>query len=99
MRLLVLIRDLQYTTVDKKRSIMATIKGNFDLYSCTQRGQLPSEYYNVFASTVDTINVSGDSAGLHIVVFKRHFNPMKEKGVEKTVQLWEDLMFVELKMA
>ena len=35
VHLLFLIRDLQYTKLDKKRSIMATTEFNFDLYVYT----------------------------------------------------------------
>ena len=36
VRLLILIRDLQYNTYDRKQSIMATVKTDFDLYLCAQ---------------------------------------------------------------
>ena len=56
------------------------VTDDFDLYSCAQRGHFPDVYYEVFAFTVDTINVNGDSVGLHPSVFKSQFVPMKEKG-------------------
>ena len=37
--LLILIRDLQYNKTDRKRSIMATVQADFDLYTCSQNGE------------------------------------------------------------
>ena len=79
MRLLVLIRDLQYNKLDKKRSIIATVEADFDLYSCTQGRVLTDEYYKIFTSTVDMINANRGNAGLHPSVFKKYFEPTKEK--------------------
>ena len=71
--LLVLIRDLQYNKTDRKRSIMATVEADFDLFSCSQeKNQSTDDYYKVFASCVDTINANGGQAGLHPAVFLRH---------------------------
>ena len=70
MRLLILIRDLQYNTSDQKRLMMATTKANFNLYSCAQGGKTTDKYYKIFASTVGTINTNGGNAGLHPSVFK-----------------------------
>ena len=39
VHLLVLIQDLQYNKLDKKRSIMTTVEADFDPYSCAQRRQ------------------------------------------------------------
>jgi hypothetical protein len=96
--LFVLIQDLQYNKSDKKRSIMATGKANFDLYLYAQRRQLPDKYYKVFASTLDTINANRGSAGLYPAVFKRYVVPMKERGLEKTGKLPKDLTRVEFKV-
>ena len=82
--LLVLIRDLQYNKSDRKRSIMATVEADFDLYSCAQGKQSTDEFYKVFQSTVDTINANGGRAGLHPAVFKRHFPICKEQELLKT---------------
>ena len=84
MRLLVLIRDLQYNKSDRKQLIMAIIKANFDLYSCAQGGRMTDENYKICASTVDTINANGGNAGLHPSVFKKYFQSMKDKGVEES---------------
>ena len=65
VRLLILIRDLQYNKSDRKRSIMATVEADFDLYSGAQRGKMTDEYYKIFASTMDTINTNGGNAGVH----------------------------------
>ena len=63
--LLILIRDLQYNKTDRKRSIMATVQADFDLYTCSQNAnQSTDEFYKVFTSTVDTINANGGQAGL-----------------------------------
>ena len=71
MRLLVLIKDLQYNKSDKKRLIMATVEADFDLYLCAQGSVTTDEYYKTFTSTVDTINANGGNAGLHPSVFKK----------------------------
>ena len=58
--LLILIQDLQYNKTNRKKSIMATVQANFDLYTCLQESnQSIDGYYKVFTSTVDTINVNG----------------------------------------
>jgi hypothetical protein len=84
VRLLILIRDLQYNKSDRKRSIMATVEADFDLYSCAQGSKTTGEYYKIFTSTVDTINANGGNAGLHPSVFKKYFQPMKDRGVERS---------------
>ena len=71
---------------------MATVKADFDLYSCAQRRRTTDEYYKIFTSTMDTINANGDRAGLHPVVFKRHCGPMKDKEVLKTGKTLVELM-------
>ena len=71
--LLILIRDLQYNKTNRKRSIMATVEANFELYAGYQKkNQSIDDYYKVFTSTVDTINANGGQAGFHPVVFKKH---------------------------
>ena len=84
MRLLVLIRDLQYNKSALKRLIMATVKAEFDLYSCAQGSGTTDEYYKIYTSTVDTINTNGGNAGLHPSVFKKYFKPLKEKVVKES---------------
>ena len=84
VRLLILIRDLQYNKSDRKRSIMATVEADFDLYSYAQGGKMTDEYYKICASTVDTINANRGNAGFHPSVFKKYFQPLKEKGVEES---------------
>ena len=80
--LLILIRDLQYNKTDRKRSIMATVQANFDLYTCAQKAnQSTDEYYKVFTSTVDTINANGGQAGLHPSVYQRHLKNVIAKDV------------------
>ena len=100
MRLLILIRNLQYNKSDRKRSVMATVEANFDLYSCAQGGKTIYEYYKIFSSTVYTINTNRSNAGLHPSVFKKYFQPIKDRGVEKsgkelTALALDDLKAVE----
>ena len=40
------------------------------------------KYYNIFASTMDTINANGGTAGLHPIRLENYFQPMKYRGVE-----------------
>ena len=63
---------------------MATVEADFDLYLYVQGDKTIEEYYKIFTSTVDTINTNGGNAGLHPSVFKKYFEPMKEKGVEES---------------
>ena len=95
--LLILIRDLQYSRSNRKRSIMATAKADFDLYSCAQGGRTKDEYYKIFASTGDTINANGGNAGLHPSVFKKDVQPMKDKRVEESGKELSALTSGELK--
>ena len=75
---------------------MAITETDFNLYLSTHHRQLPDKYYKVPASTVDTINANGGCAGLHCMMFKQHFIPMKEKGAEKTGKALGDLMPTDL---
>ena len=43
--LLILIRDLQYNKTDRKRSIMATVQADFDLYTCSQNGNQSTDNF------------------------------------------------------
>ena len=46
--LLILIRDLQYNKNDRKKSIMALVQADFDLYTCSQeKHQSTEDYYKV----------------------------------------------------
>ena len=69
--LLILIRDFQYNKLDHKRSIMATVKADSNLYSYAQGEKTVDKYYKVFSSAVDTINANGRSVGLYPSVFKK----------------------------
>ena len=80
VRLIVLIRDLKYNKSGRKRSIVTTVKADFDLYSCAQEGKTTDEYYKIFVSNMDTINANGGSTGLHPSVFKKYLALMKDKG-------------------
>ena len=44
VRLLILIKDLQYNTSDRKRLIMATVEADFNLYSCAQGYKMTDKY-------------------------------------------------------
>ena len=62
VQLLILIRDLRYNKSDRNQLIMATVKIDFDLYLCVQRGKTTGKYYKIFAFTVDTITANGHNA-------------------------------------
>ena len=71
--ILLLIRDLYFNKTDRKRSIMATVEANADLYLGTQRpDQSTDEFYKTFTTQVDTINANGGSVGLHNGVYNKH---------------------------
>ena len=73
MALLILIRDLQYNKNNRKKSIVASVQADFDLYTCSQeKHQSTEDYYKVFTSTVDTIYANGGQARLHPAVYSRH---------------------------
>ena len=95
--LLVLIRDLQYNKSDRKRSIMATVEADLDLYLCAQGKKITDEYYKIFTSTVDTINTNTGNAGLHPSVFKKYLSPMMDIQAEKTDKELSELTPIELK--
>ena len=59
IKILFLIRDLSFNKMDRKRSIMATVEADADLYLSTQRAdQSTDELYNTFTIQVETINVN-----------------------------------------
>ena len=73
VRLLTLIRDLQYNKTDHKRSIMAMVEADFELFAGFQKKNHSTDaYYKVFTLTVDTINVNGGMTGWHPKLFKIH---------------------------
>ena len=76
---------------------MATVEADFDLYLCAQGRKMTDEYYKIFTSTVDTINANGGNAGLHPSVFKKYFEPLKERGVKETGMELVKLSEAELK--
>ena len=52
--------------MDRRRSIMATVEADADLYIGTQRpDQSTDKFYKRFTTQVDTINTNGGSAGFH----------------------------------
>ena len=64
---------------------MATVEADFDLFSCSQEKNQPTDdYYKVFASCVDTINANGGQAGLHLAVYQRHLKMLIATELVKT---------------
>ena len=94
VQLLILIQTLQYNKLDQ--SIMATVEADFDLYSCAQGRATTDKYYKMFTSTVDTINANGGNAGLHPSVFKKYFQPLKDRAVEGTGKDLAELTAAEI---
>ena len=71
--ILLLIWDLPFNKTDRKRSIMATMEADTDLYLGTQRpDQSTYEFYKTFTAQVETINANGGSAGFHNGVYNKH---------------------------
>ena len=96
VRQLVLIK-IAVQQVRQKRLIMATVEADFNLYLYTQGSVTVDEYYKVFTSRVDTINANGGNAGLYPSVFKKYFQPLKDKVVEETGKDLAGLTMAELK--
>ena len=66
LAILILIQDLSFNNTDRRRSIMATVEADADLYIGTQRpDQSTDKFYKTFTTQVDTINTNGGSAGFH----------------------------------
>ena len=71
--ILLLIRDLYFKNTDRKRSIMATVEADADMYLGTQRpDQRTDEFYKTFTAQVDTTNMNRVSAGFHNGVYNKH---------------------------
>ena len=71
--ILILIRDLFFNKTDRKRSIMATVETDADLYLGMQRpDQNTSKFYKTFTTQVDTINANGGCTGFHNGVYNKH---------------------------
>ena len=64
--ILLLIWYLSFNKTDRKRSIMATVEADADLYLGTQRpDQSTHDFYKTFTAQVITINANRESAGFH----------------------------------
>ena len=67
------IHDLSFNKTNRKRSIMATMEADADLYLSMQRpDQSTEEFYKTFTVQVETINANGGSAELHKGVRNKH---------------------------
>ena len=67
------IRDLSFNKTDRKRSIMATVEDNADLYLGMQRpDQSTDKFYKTFTAQVDSINANRGSPGFHNGVYNKH---------------------------
>ena len=61
-----LIQDLSSNKTNTKRSIMATVEADADLYLGMQRpDQSTDDFYKTVPAQVETINANGGSAGFH----------------------------------
>ena len=71
--ILLFIRYLSFNKTDSKRSIMATVEADADLYLVTQRPyQSTYDFYKTFTAQVDTINANRGSAGFFNGVYNKH---------------------------
>ena len=71
--ILLLIRDLSFNNMDRKRSIMATREANADLYIGMQRpDQVTDEFYKTLTAQMDMINANRGIAGLYNGVYNKH---------------------------
>ena len=66
-------KKLSFNKTDRKRSIMATMEADTDLYLGTQRlDQSMDEFYKTFTAHVDTIDSNVGIAGFHNGVYNKH---------------------------
>ena len=66
-------KKLSFNKTDRKRSIMATMEADADLYLSMQRSdQNTDEFYKTFTAQVYTINANGGRAGFHNSVYNKH---------------------------
>ena len=69
---LLLIWYLSFNKTDRKRSLVATVEADADLYIGTKRpDQSTDEFYKTFTTQVDTINANGGRAGFHNGVYNK----------------------------
>ena len=75
-----MIRDIEHNVKQRKQNIMSTGENNSELYLKYQEStQSINEFYKVFNTTIDTINVHGGQAGYHPQVYKNHLVEIKDK--------------------
>ena len=71
--ILLLIWDLSFNKMDRKRSILATVEADADLYHGMQRpDQSTDKFYRTFTAQVDMINAKGGRAGFHNGMYNKH---------------------------
>ena len=78
--LLKMIRDVTHNKKERKKSVMAIVKSDAELYTIQQgfRESL-DEYYKVFKAQVDTIDAHGGNVGCHPVVYALHLAALLKK--------------------
>ena len=80
--ILLLIYDLSLNKMGRKRSIMATVEADTDLYLSMQRpDQSTDDFYKTFTAQGDTINANGGSAGFHNGVYKKHMMDLWDRDL------------------
>ena len=78
--ILLLIRDLSFNKMDRKRIIMATVEA--DLYLGTQRlDQRTDKLYKTFTVQVDTINTNEGSAGFHKGFYNKQMMSLRDRDL------------------
>ena len=76
--IVLIIQDLSFIKTDRKRSIMATVEANTDLYLGTQRPDHSTDkFYKTFTAQLDTINASRWSARFQNSVYNKHILPSR----------------------
>ena len=80
--ILLLIQNLYFNKIGRKRSIMSTVEADTNLYLGTQRpDQSSDEFYKTFTAQVDTINRNGGSAGFHNGVYNKHMLALLDRDL------------------
>ena len=81
--ILLLIRDFSFNKTYRKRSIMATVESDADLYlGMQQPGQSTDDFYKTFTAQLDTINANGGSAGFHKGVYNKHMMALRDRDLD-----------------
>ena len=80
--ILLLICDLSFNKVDRKRITMATMDADADLYLGIQRPyQSIDNLYETFTVQVDTINSNRFSPGFHNGVYNKHMMELWDRDL------------------